>query len=103
MGTHAALTLCGQGQTADDVLTRDAWFVRNELGRNVFVVTNDLGLISRVRRHRCAAGGSVQVLSAMAFAGLLGGAERGVHHEEREVLRKVAAVLRHLGRMQHFT
>jgi len=68
---HAALTLSGEGRTADDVIVRDAWYVRHELGRNVFVVTNDQGLIGRVKRYRSPAG-SVQVLHTRAFARLLG-------------------------------
>merc|ERR1740133_462149 len=68
---HAVLTLSGEGRTADDVIVRDAWYLRHELGRNVFVVTNDQGLIGRVKRYRSPAG-SVQVLHTRAFARLLG-------------------------------
>ena len=63
--------MSGEGRTADDVIVRDAWYLRHELGRNVFVVTNDQGLIGRVKRHRSPAG-SVQVLHTRAFARLLG-------------------------------
>ena len=71
VSSHAVLTLSGEGRTADDVIVRDAWFLRHELGRNVFVVTNDQGLIGRVKRYRSPAG-SVQVLHTRAFARLLG-------------------------------
>ena len=71
VGTHAALTLCGEAQTADDVIVRDSWWLR-KLGLNVFVVTNDQGLIGRCRKLRSPAAGSVQVLPSSAFARLLG-------------------------------
>jgi len=71
VSSHAVLTLSGEGRTADDVIVRDAWYLRHELGRNVFVVTNDQGLIGRVKRYRSPAG-SVQVLHTRAFARLLG-------------------------------
>ena len=71
VSSHAVLTLSGEGRTADDVIVRDAWWLRHELGRNVFVVTNDQGLIARVKRFR-SPGGSVQVLHTPAFARLLG-------------------------------
>ena len=71
VSSHAVLTMSGEGRTADDVIVRDAWYLRHELGRNVFVVTNDQGLIGRVKRHRSPAG-SVQVLHTRAFARLLG-------------------------------
>ena len=71
VGRHAVLTQCGGGRTADDVIVRDAWWLRHELGRNVFVVTNDQGLIARVKRYR-SPGGSVQVRHTPAFARLLG-------------------------------
>ena len=71
VSSHAVLTLSGEGRTADDVIVRDAWYLRHELGRNVFVVTNDQGLIARVKRFR-SPGGSVQVLHTPAFARLLG-------------------------------
>ena len=84
LGTHAALTLCGDGgQTADDLIVRDAWWLRSELGRNVFVVTQDQGLIGRVRRHRSPTAGSVQVLPSANFARLLGCPEDGAAGAKR--------------------
>ena len=71
VGTHAAVTLCGEAQTADDVIVRDSWWLR-KLGLNVFVVTNDQGLISRCRKLRSNEAGSVQILPSSAFAQLLG-------------------------------
>ena len=72
VGRQAVLTQSGEGRTADDVIVRDAWWLRHELGRNVFVVTNDQGLIARVKRYRSPSGGSAQVLHTMSFARLLG-------------------------------
>lgn len=71
VGSHAALTLCGEAQSADDVIVRDSWWLR-KLGLNVFVVTNDRGLIDRCRKLRSPTAGSVQVLPSSAFARLLG-------------------------------
>ena len=32
VSSHAVLTMSGEGRTADDVIVRDAWYLRHELG-----------------------------------------------------------------------
>eukprot|EP00965_Chrysotila_dentata_P159003 5253036-Pleurochrysis_carterae.AAC.3 len=63
---HSAVLFSGQQQSADDVIVRDAWWVRNTAKRNVVVVTSDGGLTLRVRR--CRAAGSAQVVTSASMA-----------------------------------
>ncbi len=104
LSTHAALTMSGGTMSADDVLVRDAWWLRHTAQRDVFIFTSDGALIGRLRQRRRRADdtrpNSVQTLPASACVTLLGledevdGAEkRGESTATREHYAKLLAEL----------
>ena len=71
LAPHAVLAFSGPAQTADDLIVRDALWLRKEQQQPVFVVTGDTGLILRTRQYRSKSCASLQVFPSTAFARLL--------------------------------
>ena len=102
LGEFAVCTLSGDVQTADDVLVRDALWLRQR-GRGVAVATSDVELTRRLRLRR-GVRGATEVVSSSAFLqrALLvgdeadgGGAPRGEGTAERQA--SALALAAHLG------
>lgn len=89
-GALSAVALSGGGQTADDVMVRDAqWLART--GQHVFVVSSDQGLAARARRRQGAAATRVEVLSSYYVTQMILGEEERPPNKKEKTAERVAA------------
>ena len=71
-GPWSASVLAGSaGESADDIIVRDCWWLRSQHARHVFIFTSDAGLAARAQLRRAGPVGSVEVLPSALFASLM--------------------------------